>query len=158
MLQKIGFLPGFNKQVTATGGEGQWVSGDYVRFAEGKLIQPTFIYDFPASVSPLSRKRTSDPWFVDRFELFVGGKELANAFSELNDPVDQKQRFEAQLAARESGDEEAHQMDEDYVCALEHGLPPTGGFGLGVDRLVMLLTGCTSIRDVVLFPQMRIDK
>ena len=143
---------------TSTMDEGQLVVALFEHFAEEKLIQPTFIYDFPASVSPLSRKRTSDPWFVDRFELFVGGKELANAFSELNDPVDQKERFEAQLEAREGGDEEAHQMDEDYVCALEHGLPPTGGFGLGVDRLVMLLTGCSSIRDVVLFPQMRIDK
>lgn len=138
--------------------DGQLVVALFEHFAEEKLIQPTFVYDFPASVSPLSRKRNSDPWFVDRYELFVGGKELANAFSELNDPVDQKARFEAQLAARESGDQEAHQMDEDYVCALEHGLPPTGGFGLGVDRMVMLLTGATSIRDVVLFPQMRLDK
>ena len=143
---------------TDTMGDGQLVVALFEHFAEAKLIQPTFIYDFPASVSPLSRKRTSDPWFVDRFELFVGGKELANAFSELNDPVDQKQRFESQLEARADGDDEAHQMDEDYVCALEHGMPPTGGFGLGVDRLVMLLTGTASIRDVVLFPQLRIDK
>ncbi|MEC9464509.1 MAG: lysine--tRNA ligase, partial [Myxococcota bacterium] len=135
--------------------EGQLVVALFEHFAEEKLIQPTFIYDFPASVSPLSRRRTSDPWFVDRFELFVGGKELANAFSELNDPVDQRERFESQLAARESGDDEAHQMDEDYVRALEHGLPPTGGFGLGIDRLVMLLTNSKSIRDVILFPLMR---
>ena len=138
--------------------DGQRVVMLFEHFAEEKLIDPTFIYDFPASVSPLSRLRDSDEWFVDRFELFVGGKELANAFSELNDPVDQKARFEAQLKAKAAGDDEAHMMDEDYVRALEHGMPPTGGFGLGIDRLIMLLTGSTSIRDVILFPQMRRGK
>ena len=138
--------------------DGQRVVLLFEHFAESKLIDPTFIYDFPASVSPLSRLRDSDTWFVDRFELFVGGKELGNAFSELNDPLDQKQRFEDQLKAKEAGDEEAHGMDEDYVRALEHGMPPTGGFGLGIDRLVMLLTGAVSIRDVILFPQMRRGK
>ena len=138
--------------------DGQRVVLLFEHFAESKLINPTFIYDFPASVSPLSRLRDSDNWFVDRFELFVGGKELGNAFSELNDPLDQKQRFEDQLKAKEAGDEEAHGMDEDYVRALEHGMPPTGGFGLGIDRLVMLLTGAVSIRDVILFPQMRRGK
>ena len=138
--------------------DGQRVVMLFEHFAEAKLIDPTFIYDFPASVSPLSRLRDSDDWFVDRFELFVGGKELGNAFSELNDPIDQKGRFEDQLKAKEAGDEEAHGMDEDYVRALEHGMPPTGGFGLGIDRLVMLLTGSVSIRDVILFPQMRRGK
>jgi len=135
--------------------DGQLVVALFEHFAEPRLLAPTFIYDFPASVSPLSRKRSSDPWFVDRFELFAGGREIANAFSELNDPVDQRGRFEAQLAHRDAGDEEAHRMDEDYVRALEHGMPPTGGFGLGIDRLVMLLTGSASIRDVILFPQLR---
>ena len=127
----------------------------FEHFAEAKLIQPTFIYDYPAAVSPLSRKKPGDPSVVDRFELFIGGRELANAFSELNDPVDQRQRFAAQFAAREAGDQEAHQMDEDYVRALEHGMPPTGGFGLGIDRLIMLLANARSIRDVILFPLLR---
>jgi lysyl-tRNA synthetase class 2 len=134
---------------------GQLVMALFEHFAEPKLVAPTFIYDFPADVSPLSRKKTADPYFVDRFELYVAGRELANGFSELNDPVDQKERFEAQLLLRAAGDEEAHAMDEDYVCALEHGMPPTAGCGIGIDRLVMLLTESASIRDVILFPVLR---
>ena len=123
--------------------------------AEPFLVQPTIIYDYPVEVSPLSKAKPDDPAHVERFEFFAGGFELGNAFSELNDPVEQEKRFREQLAERDRGDDEAHQMDEDYVRALAYGLPPTGGEGLGVDRLVMLLTGSRSIRDVILFPLMR---
>ncbi|HUX28271.1 MAG TPA: lysine--tRNA ligase [Terracidiphilus sp.] len=123
--------------------------------AEPNLIQPTIIYDYPTEVSPLSKAKPDDPAHVERFEFFAGGFELGNAFSELNDPVEQHKRFADQLTQRAAGDDEAHQMDEDYVRALAYGLPPTGGEGVGVDRLVMLLTGSRSIRDVILFPLMR---
>jgi lysyl-tRNA synthetase class 2 len=126
--------------------------------AEPFLIQPTIIYDYPVEVSPLSKAKPDDPAHVERFEFFCGGFELGNAFSELNDPAEQHKRFEQQLVDREHGDDEAHQMDEDYVRALAYGLPPTGGEGMGVDRLVMLLTGSRSIRDVILFPLMRPEK
>jgi len=122
------------------------------------LIQPTIIYDYPVEVSPLSKAKPDDPAHVERFEFFCGGFELGNAFSELNDPAEQHKRFEQQLVEREHGDDEAHQMDEDYVRALAYGLPPTGGEGMGVDRLVMLLTGSRSVRDVILFPLMRPEK
>ena len=134
---------------------GKLVMEIFEEVAEHKLIQPTFITAYPTEVSPLSRKNDQNPDIVDRFELIIGGREIANAFSELNDPIDQKERFLAQVAEKDKGDEEAHYMDEDYVRALEYGLPPTAGEGIGIDRLVMLLTDSPSIRDVILFPQLR---
>ncbi len=127
----------------------------FERVVEPDLIQPTFVTHFPVELSPLARRNDRDPRLVDRFELFIARNEIANAFSELNDPEDQRERFQGQLAARAAGDEEAHVMDEDYVRALEYGLPPTAGEGIGIDRLIMLLTGATSIREVILFPHLR---
>ena len=125
--------------------------------AEQHLVQPTFIYDYPVELSPLSKQKASDSSLVERFELYVGGMEIANGYSELNDPLDQRERFLSQLRERERGDEEAHQMDEDYIRALSYGMPPTAGEGIGVDRLTMLLTNSTSIRDVILFPHLRAE-
>ncbi len=125
---------------------------------EKHLVQPTFIYDYPVELSPLSKTKEEDPSLVERFELYIGGMELANAYSELNDPEEQKRRFEVQMTERERGDEEAHQMDEDYIRALRYGMPPTAGEGIGIDRLTMLFTNSRSIRDVILFPHLRPEK
>jgi lysyl-tRNA synthetase class 2 len=125
--------------------------------AEAKLIQPTFLMEFPLAVSPLARKNDRDPAFCDRFELFVCGKELANGFSELNDPDDQRARFAAQVRAKSAGADETMDYDEDYCRALEVGMPPTAGEGIGIDRVVMMLTGQASIRDVLLFPLMKAE-
>ena len=137
---------------------GKVISDIFEFVAEQHLIQPTIIYDFPLAVSPLSKVKPDEPDWVERFEFYIGGFEVGNAFSELNDPEDQRRRFQAQVDAKDAGDEEATDMDEDYVRALAYGLPPTGGEGIGIDRLTMLLTGSRSIRDVILFPLLRPSK
>ncbi|MBW1887297.1 MAG: lysine--tRNA ligase, partial [Deltaproteobacteria bacterium] len=136
-------------------GLGKILAKIFDQLVEPKLIKPTFVFGYPTEISPLSRKNDKDSNIVDRFELFIAGKEIANAFTELNDPDDQRERFEQQVALRESGDEEAQFMDEDFIVALEHGLPPAAGEGIGIDRVVMLLTDSPSIRDVIFFPHMR---
>jgi lysyl-tRNA synthetase class 2 len=146
---------GLGLEVLPAAGAGTVTMSIFEALWEERLVQPTFVYDFPTEVSPLSKQKPDDPDTVERFELYAGGFEIANGFSELNDPVEQRRRFEAQLRERTAGNVEAHQMDEDYIRALEYGLPPTGGEGVGIDRLVMLLTNSPSIRDVILFPLMR---
>lgn len=134
---------------------GHIISLFFDEYVEETLIQPTFVYDYPIEISPLAKKSPKDSRLTERFEAFIGGREYGNAFSELNDPIDQYERFKEEIAARENGDDEAGMMDEDYINALEYGLPPTGGLGIGIDRLIMLLTDSASIRDVLLFPTMK---
>ncbi len=134
---------------------GKLVDDLFSEHVEPKLVQPTFITDYPAELSPLAKRNPENPELVERFEPFIAGMEIGNAFSELNDPDDQRERLLAQVKAQEAGDDEAHPLDEDYIRALEHGLPPTGGLGIGVDRLVMLLTDQHHIREVILFPTLR---
>jgi lysyl-tRNA synthetase class 2 len=134
---------------------GEALADIFERVAESRLIQPTIIYDYPVETSPLSKNKSDEPEFVERFEIYIAGMEIGNAYTELNDPQEQRRRFEMQIAMRERGDEEAHQMDEDYIRALSYGMPPAGGEGIGIDRLTMVLTGSRSIRDVILFPLLR---
>lgn len=136
---------------------GHIINEFFEQFCEDKIVDPTFVYGHPVEISPLAKKNADDPRFTDRFELFILGNEYANAFTELNDPIDQRQRFEAQVAERQAGNDEAEGIDEDYIEAMEYGMPPTGGLGIGIDRLVMLLTDAPSIRDVLLFPTLRPD-
>jgi lysyl-tRNA synthetase class 2 len=144
-----------NVQVNDTMGKGKLIDEIFGEYVEHKLIQPTFITDYPIEMSPLAKKHRSKPGLVERFEVICNGKEICNAFSELNDPLDQRERFEEQLRLRESGDEEAMALDEDFIRALEYGMPPTAGLGIGIDRLTMIMTNQESIRDVLFFPHMR---
>ena len=149
------YLEGLGKTTDKLWGTGRLLLEIFEETVEEKLINPTFVTEYPVEVSPLSRRNPDKPNFADRFELFIGGKEFANGFCELNDPDDQASRFEAQVAAKDSGDKEAMDFDRDYIIALEHGMPPAVGVGLGLDRLVMMLTNQSSIRDVLLFPQLK---
>ncbi|MDA9758222.1 lysine--tRNA ligase [Pseudomonadota bacterium] len=149
------YFKGLGKETDKSWGTGRLLLEIFEETVEERLVNPTFVTEYPVEVSPLSRRNPDNPDFADRFELFIGGKEFANGFCELNDPDDQASRFEAQVAAKDSGDKEAMDFDMDYITALEHGMPPAVGVGLGIDRLVMLLTNQSSIRDVLLFPQLK---
>jgi lysyl-tRNA synthetase class 2 len=151
----IAFMKEKNLEVNENMNIGQLQGELFDEYVEEKLINPTFITEYPVEISPLARRNDEKPHLTDRFELFIAGKEIANAFSELNDPIDQLERFEGQMAAKDSGDDEAHEMDEDFVNALSYGMAPTAGQGIGIDRLVMMLTNQHSIRDVLLFPAMK---
>jgi lysyl-tRNA synthetase class 2 len=149
------FAAGRRVTITKAGNLAKIITKLFDVLVQPRLIQPTFIIGYPAEVSPLSRRSDQVPELTERFELFIGGREIANGFSELNDPADQRERFVEQLKQREAGDPEAHWMDDDYIEALEYGMPPTAGEGIGIDRLAMLLTNAPSIREVILFPHMK---
>jgi lysyl-tRNA synthetase class 2 len=151
----VGFARKIGCDVKETDPLGKILMAVFDEVVEKKLVQPIFVTEYPVAVSPLSRRSNTDPELVDRFELYISGREIANAFSELNDPADQRERFVQQLKEREAGDDEAHEMDEDYIRTLEYGMPPTAGEGIGIDRLIMLFTDSASIRDVILFPLLR---
>jgi len=142
-------------EIEPSAGSGKLIEALFDHFVEPKLIQPTFVLDYPREISPLAKLKPGETQIVERFELFFMGNEYANAFTELNDPIDQRERFEHQVKMRELGDSEANVMDEDFIEAMEYGMPPTGGLGIGIDRLIMLFTNNTSIKEVILFPQMK---